>query len=150
MAGTYTNILTHIIFSTKNRSQIITDVYKNRLFNYIGGIIRNEGAILLEIGGTTDHVHIVIKTKAIHSLATITQKIKSNSSKWVNDTKLIGEKFAWQNGYGAFSVSASQIDKVINYVATQEEHHKKRDFKEELILLLKKHNIEYEEKYLFD
>ncbi len=150
MAGTYTNILTHIIFSTKNRSQIITDTYKIRLYNYIGGIIRHEGAILLEIGGTKDHVHIVIKTKAIHSIATITQKIKSNSSKWVNDNKLIGDKFSWQSGYGAFSISESQIYKVRNYVATQEEHHKNRDFKEELILLLKKHKIEYEEKYLFD
>ncbi len=150
MASTYTNLLYHIVFSTKDRIPLIQRDLQERLYEYMGGIIRGEGGVLLEIGGVPDHVHLLAKLKADTAVAVMLRLLKSNSSKWVNEERLVQGRFGWQTGYAAFSVSESQAAKVRQYIQTQESHHKKVSFKEELIALLKKHHIEYDERYIFD
>ncbi len=139
----------HVIFSTKNRENIINSDISEELYRYIGGIIKGEGGVLLEIGGTPDHIHVVIKLKPVNTLSYIMQKIKGHSSKWMNKEKRLKTKFEWQGGYGAFSVSESQIPKVGQYVREQEKHHQKLEFKEEFLIFLKQHNVEYNEKYIW-
>ncbi len=148
MSTTLTNLLIHIIFSTKERKPLISDQYRKRLYAYMGGIIRSEGAEPLAIGGTADHIHLVAKIKSSHALADLVRKIKANSSKWINENNLINDRFAWQNGYGGFSVSASQIEKVRSYIENQAQHHKKKTFKDELNEILAKHGVDYEPQYL--
>lgn len=150
MSTTYSNILIHIIFSTKDRKPFISDQYRERLYAYIGGIIRSEGAEPLAIGGTIDHVHLVVKIKPNHALSDLVRKIKANSSKWINDNHLCQNKFGWQNGYGGFSVSTSQIEKVRRYIENQVEHHKVKTFKEELTEILMKLGVEFDPDYLWD
>jgi REP element-mobilizing transposase RayT len=150
MASTLTNLLVHVVFSTKGREPIITDKYQARLHAYIGGIIRNEGAKLLSIGSMPDHVHLAIKIRSNQPLSELVRKIKANSSKWINENQFCRNKFFWQNGYGGFSVSASQINKVRSYIENQAEHHKSKTFKEELIEILDKHGVDYDLKYLWD
>jgi REP element-mobilizing transposase RayT len=139
-----------VVFSTKGREPIISEEYRERLYSYIGGIIRNEGAEPLAIGGIADHVHLAIKIRSTHCLSDLVRMIKANSSKWINESNLSKCKFAWQNGYGGFSVSASQIEKVRNYIENQAEHHRTKTFKEELIEILEKHGVDFEPKYLWD
>ena len=150
MASTYTNLLYHIVFSTKNREALIVPRLREELYPYIGGIIRGEGGTLLEIGGMPDHIHVVAKFKADPSVALMIKTFKAKSSKWVNERPGRKGRFAWQTGYGAFTVSASQLAKVRQYVRDQEEHHRVVSFKEEFITLLKKHGVEYDERYLWD
>ena len=150
VSTTLTNLLVHVIFSTKDRKPIISDQYRERLYAYIGGIIRNEGAEPLALGGTADHIHFVAKIKSNQSLSDLVRKIKANSSKWINENNLTKEKFAWQNGYGGFSVSASQIEKVRSYIENQADHHKKKTFKDELAEILAKHGVDFDPKYLSD
>ncbi len=150
MASTLTNLLVHAVFSTKGREPIITDRYRDRLHAYIGGIIRNEGAKLLSIGSMSDHVHLAMKIRSNQAIAELVRKIKSNSSKWINENQFCKTKFSWQNGYGGFSVSASQINKVSSYIENQADHHKRKTFKEELIEILDKHGVDYDPKYLWD
>lgn len=150
MASTFTNLLYHIVFSTKDRIPLIQSDLQERLYEYMGGIIRGEGGVLLEIGGIPDHVHLLAKLRADTAVSVMLRLLKSNSSKWVNDERLIKGRFAWQTGYAAFSVSESQAAKVRKYIRGQEAHHAKVSFKEELIALLKKHRIEYDERYIFD
>jgi len=129
---------------------MINEGIRERLYEYMGGIIRGEGGVLLEIGGVPDHVHLLAKLKADTAVAVMVRLMKSNSSKWANDERLITGHFGWQTGYAAFSVSESQVTRVRKYIQTQEAHHKKVSFKDELIALLKKHRIEYDERYLLD
>lgn len=150
MPSTYTNLLYHIIFSTKNRTPLITDELKEELYKYIGGIVRAEGGIQIEIGGIEDHVHILAKIKPSISVSEMLNKIKANSSKWANDHKMKLRKFGWQEGYAAFSVSESQAPSVAEYIRNQEEQHRKQTFQEELIAMLKRHGIQYDPKYLWD
>ena len=150
MATTFTNLLYHIVFSTKERDPMITQDIRERLYEYMGGIIRGEGGVLLEIGGVPDHVHLLAKLKADKAVSDMLRLIKSNSSKWVNEERLITGRFGWQTGYAAFSVSESQVNKVRKYLQSQESHHAKVSFKEELITLLEKNRIEYDERYIFD
>ena len=150
MASTLTNLLVHAVFSTKGREPIITDRYRDRLHAYIGGIIRNEGAKLLSIGSMSDHVHLAMKIRSNQAIAELVRKIKANSSKWINENQFCKTKFSWQNGYGGFSVSASQINKVSSYIENQADHHKRKTFKEELIEILDKHGVDYDPKYLWD
>jgi REP element-mobilizing transposase RayT len=150
MASTLTNLLVHVVFSTKEREPIITDRYRESLYAYIGGIIRRDGAKSLSIGGMPDHIHLAIKTRSNKALSELVRKIKANSSKWINENRFCKKKFSWQNGYGGFSVSASQINKVKNYIQNQAEHHKSKTFKEELIEILDKHGVGYDPKYLWD
>lgn len=148
MASTFTNLLCHIVFTTKDRLPRINEGIRERLYEYIGGIIRKEGGVLLEIGGVADHVHLLVKLKTDTPIATIIRLIKSRSSKWLNEQPDSEERFEWQAGYGAFSVSESQVARVRRYIQEQENHHKKVSFKDELIVLLQRHRIDYDERYL--
>lgn len=149
MASTFTNLLYHIVFSTKQRKPLISVELRPELYKYISGIIRAEGGKLLEIGGVSDHVHIVTKLKATHAIAHVVQLIKANSSKWINERPDRPHAFAWQTGYAAFSVSESQVESVRKYVRNQETHHKRRSFQDELLALLRKHKIEFDERYVW-
>jgi putative transposase len=150
MAHTFTNLLTHIIFSTKDRMPTLEPNLKERLFPYMGGIFRELGATPLLINGPTDHVHILAVLPAKLSVAEILNKVKANSSGWVHKTFPTRSTFAWQIGYAAFGVSPSQKPTALDYIAGQEEHHRKISFKEEFISFLKKHEIEYDERYLWE
>jgi REP element-mobilizing transposase RayT len=149
MASTYTNLLYHIIFSTKHREPLIHNSLKGELHKYLGGLVRDMKGTLLEIGGMADHVHLVGKLRADPSLADV-MYVKANSSGWVNDRPTQQGLFYWQTGYAAFTVSESQLPAVREYVRTQEQHHRGMTFKEELLELLRRHNVEYDERYLWD
>ncbi|HSG38246.1 MAG TPA: IS200/IS605 family transposase [Thermoanaerobaculia bacterium] len=150
MAHTYANLLYHFVFSTRQRVPWINDALRDPLYDYIGGIVRQNGGALLEIGGVPDHVHILARLKSDPSVATVIQRIKGKSSKWVNDCGLVPEGFRWQQGYGAFSVSESGKEKVRRYVRNQERHHSKVTFLDELITLLERHHIPYKLEDLLD
>jgi REP element-mobilizing transposase RayT len=149
MPHTFTNLLTHLIFSTKNRLPTITPDLKPRLHAYIGGIIHSLNGIPLAIDGPADHVHLLIKTPATTSMADILRLLKTNSSKWLHET-FPNSDFAWQTGYGAFSVSHSAADSVRAYIASQEEHHKHVSFQDEFTTFLQRHEIEYDERYIWE
>ncbi len=149
MASTFASVYYHVIFSTKDRYPYIADDVAPRLHGYIGGILRGEKGIPIAIGGTADHVHVLFAMRTEPSLATIVNKIKSNSSKWVHETFADKGKFAWQSGYGVFSVSASNVDDVKAYIASQAEHHRRRTFQEEFVAFLKKHGVEYDESHVW-
>jgi putative transposase len=148
MASTFTNLLYHIVFSTKYRVPAIQEDFRERLYEYIGGIIRGEGGVLLEIGGVSDHIHLLAKIKADTAVSVMVRLIKSNSSKWSHQLAPPSARFDWQRGYGAFSVSESQLPRVRRYIQNQETHHAKVSFQDELITLLKRNRIEYDERYL--
>jgi len=150
VAATFTNLLYHIVFSTKHRQSLIQLPLRDELYKYIGGIIRGQKGTLLEIGGMPDHIHLGVRFKADHSVAEMLRLIKCNSSKWANERPERAEEFNWQSGYAAFTVSESQLPAVRNYVRNQEEHHRRRTFQEEFLELLKKHGIEYDERYVWD
>jgi len=150
VSATFTNLLYHIVFSTKHRQPLITTTLKEELYKYMGGIIRGEGGTLLEIGGTPDHIHLLARFKADQSVAHMLQLIKANSSKWANEQPQQNSRFAWQIGYAAFSVSESQAPSVKDYVQRQEDHHRRNSFQEELLALLRKHAIDYDERYVWD
>ncbi len=149
MGSTLTNLLYHIIYSTKGREPTIIPEIRDELYRYIGGIIKGEGGVLLEIGGMPDHVHLVTKLKPVHSLSEFMQKVKGNSSKWLNEQNLGTGRFSWQDGYGAFLVSESQLSTVTRYVKEQEKHHHRLSFKDEFVQFLKRHEVEYDERYLW-
>lgn len=149
MAQSYTNLIYHIVFSTKNREPLITAETQQRLYEYIGGIIRNKGGIMLEIGGISDHLHVLAKLRPDNSLSNILRDLKANSTGWMHKVFPEMKDFSWQNGYGAFTVSASQVEKVRQYIIKQEQHHAKISFKEEFIKLLRANQIEFDEKYLW-
>ena len=148
MGHTYSSIFHHLVWSTKERLPIIKPTYRMRLYDYIGGIIKTEQGKMLTIGGTSDHIHLLVLIAPKDSISDLVRRIKSNSSKFINKN-IPNLKFAWQEGYGVFSVSASKTTIVKNYINNQETHHKKYSFKDEFIKLLEKHNIEYDEQYLF-
>ena len=150
MAHTHTNLLVHVVFSTKDRAPLLDAQLKSRLFPYIGGIIRELGGMALLINGPTDHVHILALVPAKSALSEIVGKVKANSSGWVHREFPKLGAFGWQTGYAAFTVSYSQKQTVLDYIANQEEHHHHLSFKEELVAFLKKHEIEYDEKYLWE
>jgi len=150
MGSTYSNLLYHVIFSTKHREPLITPTIRADLYPYIGGILRGQSGHLLEIGGIPDHVHLVIQIRPDTSVAEIVRLVKSNSSKWVNERPDASGRFAWQTGYGAFSVSVSQLSAVRSYVQEQENHHRARTFQEEFVEFLRRHEIEFDERYLWD
>ena len=148
MPQSYTNLIYHIVFSTKNRQPIINEDVKPRLYDYIGGTIRKQGGISLAINGMDDHVHVLAKLRPDKAVSDVLRDLKANSSGWMHKVFPELEDFSWQNGYGAFTVSASQIEKVKEYIANQERHHQKRSFRDEFIALLKANEIEFDEKYL--
>jgi putative transposase len=149
MANSYTSLFIHVIFSTHNREPILTSAFRNRLWAYMGGIARTNKFKAVSIGGALDHAHMLIKVPAILPIAKAVQLIKGSSSKWIHENYPSLHNFQWQEGYGAFSIGASQVDSVIKYIAGQEEHHRKRTFQEEYLGLLREYNIEYDEKYVW-
>lgn len=150
MASTYTRLNYHLVFSTKERRQLILPRFQQDLYDYIGGIIKGEGGVLLEAGGISDHVHLLAHIPARLTLATAMQHLKGNSSKWLNASGKSEVRFEWQAGYSAFTVSESQVERVRDYIRSQEEHHKSRDFQMELLALLKSHRVDFDERYLWD
>jgi len=150
MANTYSQIYIHIVFSVKGRQNLILKSFREELHKYITGIVQNRDQKMLAVYCMPDHTHILIGLRPSISISDLVRDIKAGSSKFINDKKMVRGKFNWQEGFGVFSYSRSQVNNVIRYILKQEEHHKKKTFKEEYIDLLKKFEIEYDEKYLFE
>jgi len=148
MGQSYTNLIYHIAFATKDRQPLIVGERRERLYEYLGGIIRNLGGISLGINGMSDHMHVLAKLRPDRALSDMLRDVKANSSGWMHEVFPEASNFAWQRGYGAFTVSASQVEKVQRYIAEQEIHHAKRDFRDEFVELLVKNRIEFDERYL--
>lgn len=143
MSHTYCQLMYHIVFGTQNRAAFIGPDLQDDLYPYIAGIVRNERGSLLAIGGMPDHVHLLVRLKPTLSLADLLRTVKANSSKWVHE-RPVQQEFAWQEGYGAFTVSESSARSVARYIQSQPEHHRKRSFEKEWVALLKRHGIEFD------
>ena len=150
MPGTYSQILLHIVFSTKDREPWITPDIVERLYPYMGGLVRAEEGVLYDLGGVEDHVHMYLRWRPDESVSDLMRTVKARSSKWVHDTFPSLGAFAWQEGYAVFSVSKSQEEAVKKYIAGQAAHHKKEDFKSELLRLLRAHGVVFDERYVID
>jgi len=150
MANTYTQIYIHIVFAVRGRQNLISKDWKDELYKYITGIITNEGQKLIAINGMPNHIHILIGLKPDKSLSDLVRDIKANSSRFINERSWINGKVEWQTGFGAFSYNHSQLTNVINYIQNQEEHHKKKTFKEEYVEFLKSFDVDYKNEYIFD
>jgi putative transposase len=148
--GTYTCLQYHFVFATKDREPYITEEIRPRLYDYIGATIRADGGVLKAIGGMPDHLHLFVSFRADMAISDLMRDVKANSSGWIRQNFDLGNRFQWQVGYGAFTVSRSQAKKLESYIARQTEHHRKKSFKEELIELLEAHGIEYDERYLWE
>jgi REP element-mobilizing transposase RayT len=149
MANTFTQIHIHAIFAVQNRISIISKTWEDRLYQYITGIIQNQNHKLLSINGMPDHIHILFGMRPTQSLSDLMQDIKGDSSRWINENKFVPGKFSWQEGYGAFSYSKSQLSAVADYIENQKQHHKKKTFLEEYKKILNDFKIEYDERYIF-
>jgi len=150
MGHTYANVLLHVIFSTKGRRPTIRDEFRPRLYEYLAGIARGEFGHVLRVGGTADHVHGLMVIRTDVAVATAMRKWKSLSSRWVHQTFPGNQDFAWQEGYGVFSISGPNKQKVIDYIDRQEEHHRRVTFQEEFVAFLKKWEIEYDPRHIWD
>ena len=149
MANTYTQFYVHLVFSPKNRAALIKKEWKIELEKYIVGIVQNHGHKMLAIYAMPDHIHIFIGYNVNHLIPDLVERIKTSSNVWVNKNKLSKLYFEWQKGYGAFSHSRSNLDTVVKYILNQEEHHKKKNFKEEYLEVLKTYDVDYKSEYLF-
>jgi REP element-mobilizing transposase RayT len=149
MSHSYVRTLTHVIFSTKERQPQITSDLQERLFPYLNGIARENGFEALAVGGMPDHVHLVLQTPSTMAIAKAVQLVKGASSKWVHDTFPHHAGFAWQEGYGAFSIGASQLARTVAYVRNQAEHHRTRTFQEEYLQFLESNGVEYDPRYVW-
>lgn len=149
MANTYHQIYLHIIFAVKYRKALISEVWCADIYAVIGNLINEANCKTIIVNGMEDHVHILIGLKPVASIAEVMKNVKGKSSKYINDHSLTGSHFNWQDGYGVFSYSQSQMDSVYKYIQNQEAHHKKQTFRDEYIAFLKKFKIEYDEKYIF-
>ncbi len=147
MSHTYTNLLTHIVFSTKEKLPLITNVIKPELLAYIGGLAKELKGKPIIINGMSDHVHLLISLPPTISIAEAMRFIKANSSKWVSQK--FGKPFEWQKGYGAFGVSRSNVDAVYKYIQNQEYHHQKFDFRTEFVGFLRKNDVPFDEQFLW-
>ena len=148
MGDSYTNLLYHIVFSTKDRRPLITPDYEVRLYDYIGGTIRELGGISLALNGTEDHLHALAKLRPDRALSDVLRKLKANASGWMHRVFPRLEDFTWQRGYGAFTVSQSNVREVSEYIARQKQHHQKTSFRDEFIQFLIANEIEFDERYL--
>jgi REP element-mobilizing transposase RayT len=146
----YVSSYFHCVFSTKERRKLITPALQERLWPFLGGIARENRMKALGVGGVEDHVHLLLSLPSTMAIAKAMQLLKGGSSKWVHETFPDQWQFGWQEKYGAFSVSVSQLDPVMAYIANQPEHHRTKSFQEEFLELLKKHRIEFDERYLWD
>jgi len=150
VANTYTQLNIHVIFSVKGRENFLTSKIRPDIFKYISGILNNLGQYSLAVNGYQDHVHIFFEMQPAKSLSDIVRVVKANSSKWINENKMIKGKFSWQEGYGGFSYSRSQRNNVIQYIINQSAHHEKITFRAEYLKLLKLFEINFEEQYIFE
>jgi REP-associated tyrosine transposase len=148
MSHTYSSNRVHVIFSTKDRRKSLSAETQAKLWAYLKGIAKNQGFELIVAGGVEDHVHMLLVLPPKLPLARAVQLLKGNSSKWLNDNGIEIRNFAWQEGYGAFSVSASQTDAVVEYIKDQAEHHRKRTFEEEFLSMLKRYGVQYDPEYV--
>ncbi len=149
MSNTYTQIHIHAVFAVQNRISLISKLWEERLYQYITGIIQHKNHKLLAINGTPDHVHILFGMRPSQSLSDLMQDIKGDSSRWINENRFVNGKFSWQEGFGGFSYSKSQISAVANYIENQEEHHKTKTFIDEYRKILNDFGIDYDERYIF-
>jgi REP element-mobilizing transposase RayT len=149
MANTFTQIYMQIVFAVEGRQSLIRKEFKDDLFKYMTGIVQERGHKLISINGMPDHVHLLVGQQPKVALSDLVRDIKAFSSKHVNDMSWVRGRFNWQEGFGAFSYSRSQLSRVIRYIENQEIHHRKRTFRQEYLSLLKKFEIEYDERYLF-
>jgi len=143
-------ILLHVVFSTKFRKPYLADEWRDDLFGYIGGIVKDHKASLLKAGGIEDHVHLFLHLHPEFAISKTVQLLKANSSKWINDQRKLPGRFEWQRGYGAFSVSQSMSDAVKRYISKQREHHSKQSFVDEYLSMLANHQVEFDPKYVFE
>lgn len=148
--STFSQIYIQIVFAVKNRDALIDVSWEERLYQYITGIVQKKEQKMLAINGVSDHIHFFIGMKPSCCLSDLVREVKKSSNEMINENRLSKFKFHWQEGYGAFSYSHSQIDNVVKYIMNQKEHHKKQTFRDEYIDFLKKFEIQYEEKYLFN
>ena len=148
MGNSYISSYIHYIFSIKNHKKYLSSEIRERLFPYIGGICKENNLRLIKAGGVLDHVHLLVSLSSTIAIAKAIQYIKGGSSKWIHETYPDMKDFSWQEGYGAFSISISQIERTIKYILNQENHHRKKTFREEFIEILKYHQIEFDERYL--
>ncbi|QTN30899.1 IS200/IS605 family transposase [Akkermansiaceae bacterium] len=148
MPSTHSSLVFHIVFSTKNRERWFSPDFRQRLHAYLGGMIRNASGTPYAVGGTDDHIHLLVGLKPADSIPDLIRALKAESSKWIK-AELGRTAFAWQEGYGVFSVSASALEKVREYVLGQEEHHRTRTFKEEYVAMLEKCGVEYDDRHLW-
>jgi len=149
MPASYTCLYYHIIFSTRRRLPLITPDINERLYQYLGGIMTNQQGRLIAAGGAADHVHLLASLHPQTSLSDVLRLAKTNSSKWVHETFADQRDFGWQDGYAAFSVSSSAVPRVRAYIEAQEAHHRRVSFQEELIRFLKRHQVAYDERYIW-
>ncbi|MCA1635069.1 MAG: IS200/IS605 family transposase [Acidobacteria bacterium] len=149
MANTYTQIYIQTVFAVSGRLSLIRKEHEEEIYKFITGIIRNDGHKLIAINGMADHVHILFGLKPDMALSDLVRDIKSNSSKFINERRFAPVKFGWQEGYGAFSYGRSQLSSIISYIHNQEKHHRRRSFKDEYLSLLRKFEVEFEDKYVF-
>jgi REP element-mobilizing transposase RayT len=150
MAQSLAKVFLHVVFSTKERKPLIIPQIESHLFRYISTICDSNKCPLHKIGGMDDHIHLLLELSRTITIAKIVENIKSHSSRWVKSEFIHMKEFSWQSGYGVFSVDSSTYEAVNNYIANQKTHHKKIDFKEEFLLLLKRENLEYDERFLWD
>ena len=150
MANTYTQCYFHLVFAVKNRNALVKKEWKNEMEKYITGIVQNHRHKMLAIGSMPDHIHMLIGYNVNHLIPDLIEEIKTSTNAWIKARRLSEFKFEWQIGYGAFTNSRSQIDMEIKYILSQQEHHKKKKFKEEYLELLEKNDVVFSNEYLFD
>ena len=150
MAGSYSQIYLQYVFAVKGRQNLLQKPWREEVFKYISGIITGKNQKPIIVNGVSDHVHVFVGLKPAMPIPDLIRDIKNNSSNFINENKWVKGKFSWQEGYGIFSYSHSQIDKIYRYIANQEAHHEKKNFKDEYIDFLVKSGIDYDEKYLFE
>ena len=148
--SSFTQLGYHVVFATKFRKTWIKPDKQSRIYQYVGGIVRDFGGSLLEIGGIEDHVHLLVNIPPTLTVSDAVRTIKASSSKWIHEHHVLDSRFTWQKGYAAFTVSYSHRPAVAHYIQTQEQHHKTLSFREEYMELLRRHNISFEERYLFE
>ena len=149
MANTYTSLNYHVIFSTKNRVKLISPEIEERLWAYIGGVARQHRVTVLQVGGVEDHIHALVNAPPTIAPSQIAQFLKGDSSKWIHEKFPKLRAFAWQDGYGAFTVSKSNLAGVVRYIQNQREHHRQRTFQKEYVEFLQKHGVGYDERYVW-
>jgi putative transposase len=148
MSNTYTQIYIQTVFAVKGRQNLILHANEDELYRYIGGILKNKGHKSLAINGMPDHIHVFFGLKPTEALSDLIRDMKANSSGFINDKKWFRGKFHWQEGFGGFSYSHTQLNNVIGYIKNQKEHHKKKSFREEYLSFLKEYDIQYDDRYV--